>query len=63
MYALSMAVERLKMGIPQQAAGRGTNQLAEQGSEGFDWLPASPVVMMMGIRSCLCGLYPGTEVY
>lgn len=49
------------MGIPQQAAGPGTNQLAERGSEGFDWLLGSPVVMMMGVRSCLCGLYPGTE--
>lgn len=60
---MCMAAERLKMGIPQQAAGRETNQMAEQGSEGFDWLLVSPVVMMMGIRSCLCGLYPGAEVY
>lgn len=62
-YEMCMAAERLKTGIPQQAAGTGTNQLAQQSSEAFDWLPGSPVVMMMGIRSCLCGLYPGTEVY
>ena len=63
MHCVCMAAERLKMGIPQQAAGREANQLAERGSEGFDWLLSSPVVMMMGIRSCLCGLYPGAEVY
>lgn len=62
-YAMCMAAERLKMGIPQQAAGWETNRLAGWSSEGFDWLLGSPVVMMMGIGSCLCGLYPGTEVH
>ena len=60
---MCMAAERLKMGIPQQAAGWETNQLAEWGLEGCDWSLGSPVVMMMGISSCLCGLYPGAEVY
>lgn len=60
---MCMAAERLKMGIPQQAAGRAANERAGRCSAGFDWLPSSTVVMMMGIRSCLCGLYPGAEVY
>lgn len=63
MYAACMEAERLKMGIPQQAADRETNQSAAWGSESSDWLLGSPVVMMMGIMSWLCGLYPGTEVY
>lgn len=59
---MCMAGKGLKMGIPQQPASRGTNQLTERGSAGCDWFPGSRVVMMMGIGSCLCGLYPGTEV-
>lgn len=51
------------MDIPQQAAGWEANQLPEQNSKGYDWLLGIPVVMMMGIRSCLCGLYPGAEVH
>lgn len=47
------------MGIPQQAPGQLTNQEAERCSEGSDWLLGHPVVMMMGIWSCLRGLYPG----
>lgn len=47
------------MGIPQQAPGRRTNQGAEGSSEGSDWLLRHPVVMMMGIRSWMRGLYPG----
>lgn len=62
-YALCLAAERLKMDIPQQAAGWKANQLPEQNSKGYDWLLGIPVVMMMGIRSCLCGLYPGAEVH
>lgn len=57
------ALERLKTGIPQQATGWPANRLAGGGLEGFDWLFASPVVMMMmGIGSGLCGLYPGAYV-
>lgn len=56
---MCMVPQRLKMGIPQQAPGRLTNQGAERGSDDSDWVLGHPVVMMMGIRSWLWGLYPG----
>lgn len=49
----------VKDGHSTTGSGPAANQEAGRGSAGSDWLLGRPVVMMMGIRSRLRGLYPG----